>query len=277
MTPGRDGTESDETTVPVVGDVKQPGQEREQSSWVGERITLTWNDLQVPGGLTSTVHLPSRHVHPTVRAAGEEVMSAQAKADGLRQRVADRKSVGLQELMAELDGESDEEAAGRRLTDFESTTKVLERRISAADVAVREAWQGLAGSVHANAGAWNEYLYTAAAEALQTPLGTIWQLPEWLGELVLIDNLLAREGIIQPAGEAKPAAFKRSERTNSVEGILSGESRAGRQMGLLELVKEYEQALSKPVPVVEVKAEPEEPLAVRLQRECRNPPARSHL
>jgi len=69
-------------------------------------------------------------------------MSAQAKADGLRQRVADRKSVGLQELMAELDGESDEEAAGRRLTDFESTTKVLERRISAADVAVREAWQG---------------------------------------------------------------------------------------------------------------------------------------
>jgi len=66
-----------------------------------------------------TVHIPSRHVHPKVRAAGENMRAAQAEYDERAQELAAPAGKRAQ-LTQRLLQEPDRAKAARELTDFSS-------------------------------------------------------------------------------------------------------------------------------------------------------------
>jgi hypothetical protein len=241
--------------------------------WMGEPITFSWEgDRFQYGMLMSPVSLPARHVHPEIRAAAEAVCAAQADLEELRGKINTRR-VEHEELKQKLArgsrGKADPELAkaARELTEHTALTNLLEGDVPNAEAAVRDAVAGFAAALHENSAEWDSYLLRAGARACTAPLGCIEDVPAWLGELVLIDQLLARETILyqNPQTPAEMTArADRSERTFSVEGILSGESRASSQMGLLGLVATY---AARFTPAPKPQPEPEqEPLAVRLQK-----------
>jgi hypothetical protein len=164
--------------------------------------------------------------------------------------------------------------AARELTDHQALTNLLEGDVGNAEQAVRDALASFGEAVGVHSREWDTYLYEAGAAAVQAPVGYIGDLPGWLGELWLIDALLAREGVLhdQPSGpEGFQNRFDRSQRQVSINRILGGEDRGseGVQYGILGLVAEYAARFTKPQPP---KPEPEievEPLAVRLHRQAR--------
>jgi hypothetical protein len=224
--------------------------------------------------LLSTVSLPAQHVHPGVRAAGENVSAAQADLEELRAKINTRRAE-YEELKVRLAQGSRGKAApeltkaAHELTQHQALTNLLEGDIPNAEQAVRDALAAFAASLHEFGAEWNRYLYAAGQKAVEVPVGSIRELPAWLGELQLIDGLMSREGILHIAGESNveiAARFDRSQRSQSLARIIGGEDRGseGRQMGVLELVHDYAARFTPPPPP---EPDPEaEPLAVRLQR-----------
>jgi hypothetical protein len=257
------------TSTQTESEIQAGLEEKEFVPWVGVELTLRgeWVDRFGPGMLSNPAHFPARHVLPPIREAAEQVLSVQASRDAWVSD-CDARPAGLDRLLAES-SQQDVAAVGKKVAEFEATTKAMKYRIAALDQAVRDAWEVLAGTLHNHGAEWNEYLYAALAAHLETPVGPIWNLPNWLSEPVLIEDLLWRESILV-RGNLEGAEWHRNnarmERKHSAHTILYGGSSAGETpQGVMDLVMQW-RALGQPEPVVEPEPEPE-PLAVRLQRE----------
>ena len=248
--------------------------DEEVGMWRGEPIVLVYDGPQPPGGLTSTVVLPAEDVPPAVREAAAAVVTAQAERVQLSQELADRQPA-RQQLLAQLSQQPDRKVAARQLSEFDAETELLAAVLPAADQKVQTAWENFAGAVHSSGAAWNERLHAGAPGDVQTALEAGEVYLRAVSRLRQRERLLAREQILQPVGEAPPAVFQRSQRGSTIDRIQQGASLGteGEQYSLLGVVQEYQAALAKPQPPVEVDADVEvDPPAVAHRKRLLNPP-----
>jgi hypothetical protein len=179
-----------------------------------------------------------------VRAAAEHAEAVKAQRDAL---VAEWAACGSalealkHRLNAELAGKSADTPEGvkaaQTLDAYETGTRLLEKRIPAADEAVVAAWYSLSAALRAAGGEWNTYICIPEPQELLRRLSRPYRLFLAAGaEVQRIEGHLHRHGITR---QATPESYGREARRQKLEAILND---------LAAMPAAYREALTPPPP-----------------------------
>jgi hypothetical protein len=233
------------------------GHEEMEVVWSGEPIRLhrDWGGTFWRGHL-DTLQLPGRHLHPARREAALEILNAQAKLKELRETLAGREAQKAQLYEQQT-------ATAAELVEFNATTELIQMRdIPRAEAAERDAWLIWSGTYYRTIAEQVEYVQKRRQGAVEAAQRSADALLRDLSELRLLNDLQDGVGLHEPDQSdqnVRQAAFNRSERGQSIARIAVGhqlEGFQGRQLGVLDLISEYERALT-PEPPPEMVPEPE--------------------
>jgi hypothetical protein len=257
--------------------------------WVFPPITLRrqFGDRLLDGQLGWNVTLPGRHVDPDLQAAAEETaakVAARAAVDEeLAALAAERERLMAELAKPDIEPGPEQVATREKLRDVVLDIEVArDFRVPELDRAIEASWYALSAAYNAVRASWTVYLRSKMQEATQA-LQVVLQgnrgvvltayaqdlvdrgLAFLLGELTLLDSLLAGEGIVQrDQSGATAASFARGQRSQSVNLILGGRDLGseGALMGVSELQQSFaELAAPRVSEMAAQNRQPEEPKA----------------